>query len=384
MARILYITQLYPSDSFGGGQRAKNTIYGLWRAGHLVNVCCFADKSFPYKKIKKKGLQIYGLNKKILLSPFSYAFLKVFTKSLFSSLPFRMFKFQDKKMEALILSLQKKKKYDYVFLDFASSLQYMVLVKSPVFYLEHNLETSLVKQRYAKTKGIEKVFWFWEFLKTKKYEKNFLPRVTKIFAVNKNDKIKLKNYTDNPVVVMPTVVKTSQKLGHTKALKIVFTGLLSWPENKEGLIWFINNCWPSICLKCPKVEFLVIGLNADKKLLKLMADKGVVYLGYVKNLGKIYKENPVAIAPILGGSGIKMKILSYMSYGLAIVSTTKGAVGINKKALLLADSAQNFSQAVIQLLKNEKERSILGLKAKEIIRKDYSEERLINFLKKHL
>jgi glycosyltransferase involved in cell wall biosynthesis len=65
------------------------------------------------------------------------------------------------------------------------------------------------------------------------------------------------------------------------------------------------------------------------------------------------------IVPVLSGSGMRIKIVEGMCYGKAIVSTKIGAEGIfaeHEKNILLHDNPTDFANAVIYLLKNEKER----------------------------
>jgi len=68
------------------------------------------------------------------------------------------------------------------------------------------------------------------------------------------------------------------------------------------------------------------------------------------------------IAPVIGGSGVRMKILESLSSGMPTVTTTDGAAGLNVKhgsELLIADRPEDFAQAVISVLQQPELRSNL-------------------------
>jgi len=78
----------------------------------------------------------------------------------------------------------------------------------------------------------------------------------------------------------------------------------------------------------------------------------------------------VMAAPLLSGSGIRVKILEGMARGMCIVTTTIGAEGIpaeNGKHLLIADDGRSFAQAVIQLLEDKTMARSLAKEARNFI-----------------
>jgi glycosyltransferase involved in cell wall biosynthesis len=75
--------------------------------------------------------------------------------------------------------------------------------------------------------------------------------------------------------------------------------------------------------------------------------------GYVSDPHPLFKQAGVFIVPLLSGSGMRVKILDAWKWGLPVVSTRLGAEGISYepgKHILIADSAQEFAEAVIRIL----------------------------------
>jgi glycosyltransferase involved in cell wall biosynthesis len=66
------------------------------------------------------------------------------------------------------------------------------------------------------------------------------------------------------------------------------------------------------------------------------------------------QENTIMIVPLLAGSGMRIKIIEGLALGKAIVSTSIGAEGIHavhNESICIADSAQEFIDAVVLLIK---------------------------------
>jgi glycosyltransferase involved in cell wall biosynthesis len=85
------------------------------------------------------------------------------------------------------------------------------------------------------------------------------------------------------------------------------------------------------------------------------------------------------------GSGIRSKLFDVFPLGMAIVSTTVGAEGLelcHEKNCLIADSEQSFAEACIRLLKNEKERKRLGNALRRLAVETYSQDHVTRLIHK--
>ena len=68
---------------------------------------------------------------------------------------------------------------------------------------------------------------------------------------------------------------------------------------------------------------------------------GVVKLGFVKELGNFYKAIDIAINPMVGGTGLKIKTVEPLCYGTPVLSTSAGAQGLGHLwELPIFDSAE--------------------------------------------
>jgi len=108
------------------------------------------------------------------------------------------------------------------------------------------------------------------------------------------------------------------------------------------------------------------------KLLTSSSD--VIFTGVVEDVAEFLGASDIAIAPLLQGSGTRLKVLEYFSCGLAVVSTSIGAGGLdveNGVNILIEDNIDRFAIKIIDLLMNKKLRVRLGVAARELVMNEY-------------
>jgi glycosyltransferase involved in cell wall biosynthesis len=86
------------------------------------------------------------------------------------------------------------------------------------------------------------------------------------------------------------------------------------------------------------------------------------------------RETAVFIVPLHAGGGMRVKIVDGWSWGLPIVSTTIGAEGIgytDGQDIVIADTAEEFAQATIDLLANPVRAAQLGQQGRVTLEAHY-------------
>jgi glycosyltransferase involved in cell wall biosynthesis len=85
----------------------------------------------------------------------------------------------------------------------------------------------------------------------------------------------------------------------------------------------------------------------------LWARPGITTVGYVQDLEDLYRKSIAMVAPIIGGSGVRMKLLEAMRAGMPTVTTRDGAAGlavVDGREMFIADDPGRFADGVAQLL----------------------------------
>jgi GT2 family glycosyltransferase len=137
---------------------------------------------------------------------------------------------------------------------------------------------------------------------------------------------------------------------------LLFVGGFRHQPNVEGLKYFVEQILPKINIHYPEMNIKVVGTGLDMAAVDLLRSVGIDYLGRVEDLGEIYRQTRVVIAPLVSGGGKKGKIGEALSYGLPVVTTSFGAEGFdfeNEKDAFVSDDPEIFAKYVLDLQNDE-------------------------------
>ena len=157
--------------------------------------------------------------------------------------------------------------------------------------------------------------------------------------------------------VLPIVVQEQSSSARApRAGQVVFVGPMWHAPNHDGASWFCSEVWGLVRASVPGARFRIIGSNAwgyPLDTAALAACPGVSVDGFVADLGRVYAEAAVAVAPLRYGAGMKGKVCEAMAAGVPVVTTTVGAEGLRAvpgRDLLVADDPEAFARAVVSVL----------------------------------
>ena len=204
-----------------------------------------------------------------------------------------------------------------------------------------------------------------------------LDRVDEVIAVSLDDKDRMVTAGTDPqkISVVPhgvDVKRFSDAMGadireqHDIALDaplLFFHGTLHYWPNTEAVRFIVESLLPSLLVLHPSLRVIIAGQNPPQ----YYAHPAVVTPGSVEKIEDYIAAADVCVCPIFSGGGTRMKLLEYMASGQAIVSTTKGAEGIQYTAgreLLVADEADEMVTTISGLLQDRDHRERLGRAAK--------------------
>jgi len=139
-----------------------------------------------------------------------------------------------------------------------------------------------------------------------------------------------------------------------RARATLYIGTLSWHANQEGLHWYGRAVLP---LLPTDIDLHLIGGGASRSLKdKLVSHANVKMHGYLDQIEHYYSTTRCLVAPLLSGSGIKMKIVHALARGLPVVTTPTGVEGFPagfERAIFVGKDPKQFAEHVKSLLENE-------------------------------
>jgi glycosyltransferase involved in cell wall biosynthesis len=222
----------------------------------------------------------------------------------------------------------------------------------------------MIPQRLAAASNnrLQKALLMLEAQNLARYEAESCRRFEHVVWVTEDDWVavqKLGNETPvtNRNQVIPICIDLDEKpvlSSVSHPFRVTFIGGLHWPPNAEGVTWFYQEVWPQVSAVYPNAILTIVGKHPPKALASAsVEDSTLEVTGYVADPANYLAETAVFIVPLHAGGGMRVKILDAWSWCLPVVSTTIGAEGLSYEAgedVLLADSADEFAQAVLQVL----------------------------------
>ena len=401
---ILFITPYLPYPPISGGRlQTFLRIKKLKERGQNVYLAAIAE--FGVAKASVDGLKRYVTESEIVFARIDIRKLEyLLKKSLFLELFPYISGFEIK-----IKSFIKNKKIDIAIYEGLGSAQYREATRNiPSILYEHNVEYEIVEQlvsslrkspiKILKGKMDEKLRNLWLYIfseKEKKLAKEFELNSLRKFDLfitcsDRDASVLKKDVKDTPHVTVPWCMEVPNE--HRKPEKkdiynLVFVGSMYWEPNRDAILWFVKEIFPFLREKVKKVRLLIVGSYPSMEIQRLNNNEDIIVKGFVPDIIKVWLETDIFIAPIRLGSGVNVKVIEAMSYGIPTVTTAKGAEGLNAIAgehFLMTNTPDEFLDSVQYLIENIEVRESLGLKSREYVLKYHEIDKVMDLFEKVL
>jgi glycosyltransferase involved in cell wall biosynthesis len=149
----------------------------------------------------------------------------------------------------------------------------------------------------------------------------------------------------------------------------------------DAVLFFCTHVLPLLRPDAPgRFRVLIAGrADGDLDLDRLTATEEVRLVVNPPDLSPYYAQSDAVIVPIRSGGGTRIKILEAFSYGLAVVSTTIGAEGLDVTPgldIIIADGAEAFAEQCLRIWTDGLRRRIAGA-GRDLWRRKYSPVALV-------
>lgn len=231
---------------------------------------------------------------------------------------------------------------------------------------QHNVESDFFRQFadiHREKFGPKKLLANAEYAAARRFEERTLREVDAVVAISSEDAKHFKRLAGVDAHVVPVVMMFERKSRpHPGRPHFCYVGSLRWKPNVLGLDWFCQKVWPLVRKRLPDATFEIagVGLKPDASgkpaVPEAWKGPGIQTVGFLEDLEPLYARSLGMLAPIVGGSGVRLKLLEGFRAGMPVVTTPDGAFGLpleDGKEALIASDPEGFADRVERLTKDE-------------------------------
>lgn len=241
-------------------------------------------------------------------------------------------------------SILKSNEYDYIIISYAYWAKLVIdnpYIKNAKLCIDtHDFLTA----QFQNLRGFNLGKYFQK-------EIELLSNFDKVFVISAEENYLFSQFLKKEVITLSHIIENKfDKSTDNRRYDLIYIAS-SNSHNIDGANWFFNEVYP---LLNKEINILVIG-----KICSYIQDfSNVTKLPFVDDLDEYYSNSKVAICPMLSGTGLKIKVIEALSFGLPVVSNLRGVDGMNSKVnngCLVTNVPQKFADN-IELLLSDKEK----------------------------
>lgn len=152
-------------------------------------------------------------------------------------------------------------------------------------------------------------------------------------------------------------------------------GSMQWGPSRGAAERLITRIWPQVQSAMPTARLLIAGWQADHHLARYAGLAGVELRANISHPREFFSEVAVLAYAPQRGSGMKIKVMEAMAYGVPVVTTTEGIEGLQVEPgrhAHVADDDATLAQMILGVLRDRAAASRMAREARALIVDHYN------------
>ncbi len=135
---------------------------------------------------------------------------------------------------------------------------------------------------------------------------------------------------------------------------VLLSGNLGYRPTVRAAQWFADRVWPRLRGAVPGATWVLAGARPAPAIRRLAAGPGIELHGDVDDLAPHLGRARLAVAPMISGSGVPLKILEALAAGVPVIADPWSAAGLaDPAAVTEARGVDGWVSAAVELLTND-------------------------------
>jgi glycosyltransferase involved in cell wall biosynthesis len=170
-----------------------------------------------------------------------------------------------------------------------------------------------------------------------------------------------------------------------EAPTIGLIGSFNWRPTYSAAMRLLTRLWPRIKAQVPSARVLFVGRGSHSALPDYLNDPSIEIVDEVPDMTPFLRRIDLMLYAPSRGSGMKVKVLESLAYGVPVVTTSEGVEGLNavdgEHVGLCEDDAGLIDRAVTLL--TDRDRAVRqSIAARKLVETDCDPERALDSLER--
>lgn len=162
---------------------------------------------------------------------------------------------------------------------------------------------------------------------------------------------------------------------------ITLIGQMGWYPSYSAAVRLLTRLWPSIKKRVPHAKLQIVGWSARTRLSKFVCQPDVEIFENVPDIQPFFDRAGVFLYAPSKGSGMKIKIMESMAYGIPVVTTSEGIEGLPAKDGIevgLCEDDEGLIERTVALFLDVKKQNLQRRAARELIELHCSPDKTVD------
>lgn len=253
-------------------------------------------------------------------------------------------------------TIKNHKEIEFIIWDHLRSALFFTSNEYSNILIEHNNEANIIKSKINKANNyITKYILKLQANHVFNFMNSTHTNMDRVISLNNDDfqnMLDAKKYSTMDYLLIDFEHNEYLVRKHIEPINILFVGSLDWNPNIEAIKWFINEVLPILNAKKIAFKLKIVGRNPNNTLINYLNKHEKVELHTnVPNIESYYLNSDIFIVPIFSGSGINIKVLEALSYGIPIVMSKFAKRGYSNLNFIEDSNTKNeFANSIVKLI----------------------------------
>jgi sugar transferase (PEP-CTERM/EpsH1 system associated) len=377
--KILFLSSWFPYPPDNGSRiRIFNLIKQLSKE-HDITLSSFSRDGEVTEDRLQAMQQYCSTVQAVPLAPFRPSSFRSIL-GFFSSRPRSFVDMYSPQMQGLVEWIGREGHFSVVIASEIDTAPYAITLRGVPRILEDVELAVLREKRTSQSRVGRRLRYGLMWWKTRRFITHLLRRFDGCTVVSQQERANVLRIAPNcrHVTVVPNGVDLDRYKGDFGAPEqgtLVFSGALTYGANFDAMEFFLRQVFPLLKARWPEVILRITGKTKGVSVDHLPLDESVILTGYLDDVRPTVARSWACVVPLRVGGGTRLKILEAMALGTPVVSTTKGAEGLEVipgEDILIADGPIEFADAILRLLGDRALRAKLAVNGRRLVEERYS------------